>query len=146
LITVGSIDREEAAVGFPFLAKTFRGRRKAIKEFTHLSLDYVFWIYPDGELFDANDAHTKHQPNGFEHILEDEPAYCGFLRGRVASTYGPQLIAVYCREEALVSDKDKMRQFLEGMSQLPIPLQQGTLVISDNADIYGTLSDIKQRA
>lgn len=145
MIIAGSISREEAAREFPFLAKKYRGRRKAIKEFTHLAPDFVFWIYPDGRLFDARDAYRKHQPKGYKHILNDEPDYCGFLRGRVASNYGTQIIVVYCRQEALSSNKTKMQQFLKGISRLPIPLQKDVLVISDNADIYGTVEDVEYR-
>ena len=144
MINIGSIDRSEAMEDFPFLAKKYKGRRKAIKEFTHLSPDYVFWIYPNGELFDAKDAHRKNTPKGFSHILDDEPDYCGFLRGRVASNYGPQLVVVYCREEALAQEKDKMIQFLSGISKLPIPVTENTLVISDNGDIYGTVADLRR--
>ncbi|MCX4026153.1 hypothetical protein H0A36_21965 [Endozoicomonas sp. SM1973] len=145
MITIGSIEREKAAELFPFLAKKYRGRRKAIKEFTHLSPDYVFWIYPDGELFDAKEAHRKNIPKGYAYILDDEPDYCGFLRGRVASNFGPKLVVVYCREEALAYDPGKMNQFLSGISDIPIPLPDTTLVISDNGDMYGTILDIKQR-
>ena len=81
MITVGSIERETASEVFPFLSKRFKGRRKAIKEFTHLSPDFVFWIYPDGTLFDAKDAHRKNTPKGIHHILDDEPDYCGFYEG-----------------------------------------------------------------
>jgi len=145
LITLGSVKREDAELSFPFLAKKYKGRRKAIKEFTHMAPDFVFWIYPDGELFDARDAHKKYQPKGFQHILEDEPDYCGFLRGRVASNFGPQLIVVYCRQEALNNDPKKLNQFLIGISQMPVPINYDALVISDNADIYGTVNDLKQR-
>ncbi|MCO7223517.1 hypothetical protein [Pleionea sp. CnH1-48] len=88
MITKGSVTREKAASQFEFLAEKYRGRRKAIKEFTHTAPDFVFWIYPDGELFDAKDAHKKNVPKGYRHILEDEPDYGGFLRGRVASNCG----------------------------------------------------------
>lgn len=145
MITVGSLKREDVSEEFPFLAAKYRGRRKAIKEFTHLAPDFVFWIYPDGILFDAKDAHKKNLLRGYEHILTDEPDYCGFLRGRVASNYGPQVVVVYCRPEALESDVEKISQFVEGMSQLPIPIANDALVFSDNGDIYGTLNDIKRR-
>ena len=145
MITLGTVSREDAEADFPFLAAKFRGKRKAIKEFTHLAPDFVFWIHPDGQLFDAKDAHKKHQPRGFEHILDDEPDYCGFLRGRVASNFGRQIIVVYCREDALAYDFIKIEQFLKGVSQLPVPVDSSALVISDNADIYGTLEDIHQR-
>ena len=145
VITVGSVNREDASNQFEFLSKRFRGRRKAIKEFTHLSPDYVFWIYPDGMLFDAKDAHKKNYPRGHQHILDDEPDYCGFLRGRVASNYGPQLIVVYCRSEALAEAGPQLKQFLEGISQIPIPVDREALVVSDNADIYGTLVDLRKR-
>lgn len=145
MITVGSIKRESVSHIFPFLALKYKGRRKAIKGFTHLSPDYVFWIYPDGTLFDAKDSHKNHVPKGYESILNDEPDYGGFLRGRVASNHGAQLIVVYCRPGALVENDRLLRQFVQGMSQLPIPLHEDALVISDNGDIYGTLNDVKGR-
>ncbi|MDB6077096.1 MAG: hypothetical protein JWO82_843 [Akkermansiaceae bacterium] len=145
MLTVGSLSRATAAGTFPFLAERFPGRRNAIKEFTHLAPDFVFWIYPDGELFDARDAHRSHPPPGHESILRDEPDYGGFLRGRVASNFGPPLVVVYCRPEALAEDPAKMAQFLDGISQLPIPLDDSTLVVSDNADLYGTIADLEAR-
>jgi len=145
MITVGSISRSVASEKFPFLAKKFSGRRNTIKDFTHLAPDFVFWIYPDGELFDAKDAHRRNVPKGHEHILRDEPDYGGFLRGRVASNFGDQLIVIYCRPEALATDRRKMEQFLNGISQLPVPHAADALVISDNADIYGLVSDIESR-
>jgi esterase/lipase len=145
VIAVGSVSREVACQNFDFLAKRYKGRRKAIKEFTHLSPEFVFWIYPDGTLFDAKDAHKKNVPKGYDYILNDEPDYGGFLRGRLASNFGTQLIVVYCRPEALAEKGDKLSQFLHGISQLPVPVRSDTLVISDNADIYGTLNDLKSR-
>ncbi len=145
MITVGSISRESAANLFPFLAEKYRGRRKAVKNFTHLAPDYVFWIYPDGSLYDAKDSHKLNTPKGHRYILNDEPDYGGFLRGRVASNYGPQLIVVYCREEALSADKKKIQQLVTGLDQIPIPIQGTTLVISDNGDIYGTVNDLRAR-
>jgi DNA repair photolyase len=83
VITVGSVSRDRAAESFEFLAPRFRGRRNAIKELTHAQPDFVFWIYPDGRLHDARDAHARNVPRGYEHILDDEPDYGGFLRGRI---------------------------------------------------------------
>ena len=145
MLTIGSVKREDALRQFPFLAEKFSGRRRAIKEFTHLAPDFVFWIYPDGELHDAKDAHRANVPDGYEYILRDKPDYGGFLRGRVASNHGEQLVVVYCRTDALATDQDKMAQFLDGISQLPIPLDDSVLVVSDNADIYGTCGDIQRR-
>ncbi|MDP6046746.1 MAG: hypothetical protein QGH94_01295 [Phycisphaerae bacterium] len=145
MITTGSVTREEAVTDFAFLSANFRGRRKAIKEFTHAAPDYVFWIHPDGRLFDAKNSHKKNCPKGFEHILDDEPDYCGFLRGRVASNFGPQLIVVYCRPEALARAGAKLTQFLNGVSQIPAPVSPDALVVSDNADIYGSLDDLLER-
>ncbi|GAA5118194.1 hypothetical protein JIN84_16320 [Luteolibacter yonseiensis] len=145
MITIGSISRATASEAFPFLAEKFPGRRNAIKDFTHLAPDFVFWIYPDGTLYDAKDAHRKNVPKGYEHILKDEPDYGGFLRGRVASNFGDQLIVIYCRPEALATDRLKMEQFLDGISQLPVPHAADALVISDNADIYGLVADIESR-
>ena len=146
IITQGSISRELASQWFPFLAPRYRARRKAIKEFTHTAPDFVFWIFPSGELFDARDAHRKNYPRGYQHILDDEPDYGGFLRGRLATNYqGQQLLVIYCRQEALLSQAPKITQLLDGLDQLPVPLHDDALVISDNGDIFGLLSDIKER-
>src|SRR5689334_24013097 len=112
MVTVGSVTREVAAGRFPFLAEKVSGRRGRIKEFTHRDPDFVFWIYPDGRLHDARDSHRDNLPRGYEFIADDEPDYGGFLRGRVASLAGDQLIVVYCREEALAAAGEKLTQFL----------------------------------
>jgi len=71
MITVGSVTREDAGNRFSFLREDVRGRRKAIHELTHGSPDFVFWIYPDGRIFDAKDAHIRNYPKGFQWILKD---------------------------------------------------------------------------
>lgn len=146
MLTVGSVSREAAAARFPFLAAKVSGRRGQIKEFTHRDPDYVFWVHPDGRLHDAKLSHRDNVPRGHEGIEDDEPDYGGFLRGRVASLSGDQLVVVYCRPEALAAPGDKLIQFLRGLAQLPVPLQDDALVVSDNADIYGTVADLFQRA
>jgi len=143
MITMGSVSREEAAKDYPFLAKKYPGRRKEIKDFTHRDPDFVFWIYPDGSLFDAREAHKKNIPKGYEYIVKDEPNYGGFLRGRVASLGENQLIVIYCLEQTLSTDKEKIEQFLNGINEVPVPVKQDALVISDNGDIFGTLEDIQ---
>ncbi len=145
MLTVGSIDREMAAVTFPFLARKFRGRRKAIRALTHAKPEFVFWVFPDGRLYDARDSHLKNIPKGFEHICNAQPEYGGFLRGRVVRSHPHQLIVIYCRSDALVDDQGRIEQFLMALSQMPIPVDTDALVISDNADIYGTISDIRHR-
>ena len=145
MLTIGSTSRDAATERFAFLAEKFAGRRRAIKEFTHRDPDFVFWIYPDGRLHDARDSHRDNLPRGYERIADDEPDYGGFLRGRVASLGGDQLIVVYCREEALAAPGEKVGQFLLGISRVPVPLQDTALVISDNGDIYGTLADLRER-
>ena len=146
MITVGSITRDVAAERFPFLAARYPGRRSALKELTHRDPDFVFWIYPDGRLHNAKDSHLRNAPRGFEYILDDEPDYGGFLRGRVATSFGHQLIVVYCREEALATAGPQLDQFLRGVDALPIAIQEDALVVSDNADIYGTIMDLYDRA
>jgi hypothetical protein len=145
MITVGSVSREEASRKFYFLQEDVRGRRKAINELTHRDPDFVFWIYPDGRLFDAKDAHIRNYPKGHRWILDDEPDYGGFLRGRVATSTEGQVVVVYCRPEALAYDPAKIGQFLDGIYQLPLPLAIDALVVSDNGDIYGTLNDLELR-
>jgi len=146
MLTLGSISREIATKRFEVLAPSYRGRRAAIKAFTHAFPEFVFWIFPSGELFDAKDAHRKNVPRGHEHILKDEPDYGGFLRGRIVrSVDGHQLVVVYCREEALAEKGGALTQLLAGLSQLPLPLDRGALVVSDNADIYGTVDDLLMR-
>ena len=145
MITVGSVPRAELAETFPFLAERFSGRRSAIKELTHGRPDFVFWIFPDGRLHDARDAHARNVPKGYEHILADEPDYGGFLRGRIVTSRGQQLIVVYCRPEALAIPGPKLTQFLRAMHDVPVPVADDAVVISDNADIYGTLADLDDR-
>jgi hypothetical protein len=145
MITIGSVSREAAAARFPFLAENFSGRRKRIKEFTHHDPDFVFWIYPDGRLHDARRSHRDNVPRGYDSILDDEPDYGGFLRGRVASQQSDRLIVVYCRPEALATPGAKLNQFLRGVERLPVPIDEKALVVSDNADLYGTLADLRDR-
>lgn len=66
-------------------------------------------------------------------------------RGFTLLNYGSQLIVVYCRPEALASDRGKVEQFLDSISQLPIPPAPDALVVSDNADFYGFIADIEAR-
>lgn len=146
MITIGSVGREAAAERFPFLARKFSGRRGAIKDFTHRDPDFVFWIYPDGRLHNARDSYLKNTPRGYDYIVEDEPDYGGFLRGRVASLFEEQLVVVYCRAEALAAAGEKLTQFVRGLGRLPVSLNEDALIISDNGDIYGTVADIKMRA
>jgi hypothetical protein len=145
MITAGSISRESASRIFTFLAPDFSGRRNAIRSLTHFAPEYVFWVFPDGRLHDARESHRKNVPKGYKNICDDEPEYRGFLRGRVVRHVTDQLIVVYCRSDALVDDVDRIAQFLRAMEQMPIPLDDGALVISDNGDIYGTLTDIRER-
>lgn len=145
MITVGSITREQASERFDFLAEGFRGRRNAIRSLTHGAPEFVFWIYPNGQLHNAHNSHRANPPQGYEHIIEDEPDYGGFLRGRVVRYSDYQLIAVYCRSEALATATPSLRQFLTGLEQMPMPIDDSALVISDNADIYGTVEDLWER-
>jgi hypothetical protein len=146
MVTVGSITREAAAARFLFLATNVSGRRRLVKEFTHRDPDFVFWIYPDGRLHDARRSHGDNVPRGYEHILDDEPDYGGFLRGRIASCGEDQLIVVYCRPETLATPGPQLDQMLAGLSRLPVPLQGEALVVSDNGDLYGTVADLFTRA
>jgi hypothetical protein len=77
--------------------------------------------------------------------LDDEPDYGGFLRGRVVTSRGKQLIVVYCRPEELAVPGPKLSQFLRGVREVPVPLSDDAVVISDNADLYGTLTDLEDR-
>jgi hypothetical protein len=145
MVTVGSVQRDDIAEVFPFLAERFSGRRNAIKALTHLKPDFVFWVFPDGRLHDAKDAHARNVPKGYGHILEDEPDYGGFLRGRIVTSRGKQLVVVYCRAESLAVPGTKVIQLMNAIRQLPVPLSRDAIVISDNADIYGTIMDLEER-
>jgi hypothetical protein len=145
VITVGSVSRDTAAETFAFLAPRFRGRRNAIKELTHAQPDFVFWIYPDGRLYDARNAHAHNVPRGYEYILNDEPDYGGFLRGRIMTFRERQLVVVYCRPTALAAPGPPVTQLVRGLGALPVPLAMDALVISDNADLYGTFADLINR-
>lgn len=146
MITVGSISREEAARRFEFLAPRFPGRRAAIRELTHTYPEFVFWIMPEGGLLDARDAHRKHPPPGHAWILRDEPDYGGFLRGRIARWGDLQLVVIYCRPEALAGPGPQVLQLVRGLAQAPVPVDPSALVISDNGDLYGTVSDLRERS
>lgn len=146
LITVGSISRDDAAARFPFLAERARARRTALKEFTHRDPELVFWISPEGRLLDAGRAHRENPPPGHAHILDDEPDYGGFLRGRIARLGEDQLIAIYCRPEALAVSGPAVQQLMKGLADCPVPLEPEALVVSDNGDLYGTLADLAERA
>jgi hypothetical protein len=50
---------------------------------------------------------------------------------------------VYCRAELLIKDRATVNQLLSGLSHMPVPIDNTTLVISDNGDIYGTVSDLE---
>lgn len=73
------------------------------------------------------------------------PTTAGFLHGRVAPCDAGQLI-VYCRSPALAASGPQLDQFFTGVQQLPVPIEEVALVISDNADIYGTPRDLLDRA
>jgi hypothetical protein len=146
MITVGSVTRENAAALFPFLAEHYTGRRSAIRELTHRDPEFVFWIFPDGRLHDARRSHRDNVPRGYQHILKDEPDYCGFLRGRVVRGAERQLIVVYCRPDTLAAAGTAIQQLARGLEQMPIPIDDDALVVSDNADIYGTVAEIFRRA
>ncbi|MBK6609320.1 MAG: hypothetical protein IPG24_28525 [Leptospiraceae bacterium] len=100
-------------------------------------------ISPNSTLYPKK--HFQKLTRGYEHIVDDEPDYGGFLRGRVASNFGPQLIVVYCRPESLAEKGEKLDQFLKGMKQIPVALDNSALVISDNGDMYGTYRDCQER-
>jgi hypothetical protein len=55
-------------------------------------------------------------------------------------------VVVYCRPTALAEPGPPLTQFLRGLSAVPVPLGTDALVISDNADLYGTLADLANRA
>lgn len=132
---------------FPFLATRARGRRKALRDFTHRDPDYVFWISPDGDLIDARDGHLRNPPKGRDDILHDHPDYGGYFRGRVATDPDRhQLIVAYCRVEHLAEPGRPLAQFLSGLGQMPIPIHDSALVVSDNADIFGTYRDCIERS
>ena len=52
---------------------------------------------------------------------------------------------MYCRPEALAAPGEKLRQFVCGLARLPVPVHDEALVVSDSADLYGTVADLLQR-
>ncbi len=52
---------------------------------------------------------------------------------------------LYCREEALAGSGPAVGQLLDALEQMPMPIEDTALVISDNADIYGTVIDLWDR-
>jgi hypothetical protein len=51
-----------------------------------------------------------------------------------------QLVVVYCRSEALAAAGPAVEQLLQGLDRAPVPIDDDALVVSDNADIYGTVA------
>jgi hypothetical protein len=146
LIGCGSIPRTDASDKLPFLQVKYPGRRTEIRSNTHTDPLLVFWIIPQGDFSDARDGHIRNPSPGHSHILKDEPEYGGFLRGRVANYAGIVFVVVYCRADALKNDSARISQFASGVSQMPIPIPQDALVISDNGDLYGSILDLMTRA
>ncbi len=146
LLTCGSIPRSEAADKLPFLQAKYPGRRTEIRSITHTDPLLVFWISPEGDFIDARDGHLRNPPPEHRHILKDEPEYGGFLRGRVANYAGTVFVVVYCRADALRDDVVRVKQFASGVTQMPVPITQEALVISDNGDLYGSILDLMARA
>lgn len=64
----------------------------AIRTITHAKPLLVFWVTPDGNVLDANDAHFDNPPNGDKSVLSS-PTHKGHLRGR-AAMIGPVLYVV----------------------------------------------------
>jgi hypothetical protein len=56
------------------------------------------------------------------------------------------VIVVYCRSEALAQSGPAVTQLLRGLARLPAPVDDDALVVSDNGDVYGTISDLALRA
>ena len=63
----------------------------------------------------------------------------------MVTSRGVQLIVVYCRPEALAEPGGRLTQFVRGVRQIPVPVSDDAIVISDNADLYGTLLDLEDR-
>jgi hypothetical protein len=63
----------------------------------------------------------------------------------VARADDHQLVVVYCRPEALAGSGPAVEQLLQGLDAAPIPIEHDALVVSDNADLYGTVADLRGR-
>lgn len=53
---------------------------------------------------------------------------------------------MYCRAEGLARAGGSLTQLLRGLDGLPVPLDVLAIVVSDNADLYGTFADLRERA
>ena len=105
MITVGSVDREEAAIDFSFLAKNFRGRRKAIKEFNSPFLQTMYFGYIQMVSFSMPETRIRSiNQKGSSIYWKMSLIIVVFYVVGLPANYGSQLIVVYCREEALASE------------------------------------------
>lgn len=75
-----------------------------IRKITHASPLLVFWLSPDGKLFDAANAHHKNPPHGDRSVLGSS-THKGYLRGRAAIIDGVLHVVIYGDEKPGLSKK-----------------------------------------
>jgi hypothetical protein len=113
--------------------------RGAIRDLTHGTPEFVFWDFIPTVGFTT----THQSPSSSATRLRNtssatNPITAVFLRGRVVRYAGQQLIAVYCRSDALASAYPvTFASSLADWSRCRYQLTISALVVSDNADIYG---------
>ncbi len=67
---------------------------KKIRASTHADPFFVFWIGPDGAIYNALDSHHLNPPQGSKDILHDRN-HCGYLRGRAVLIEKEMLVVTY---------------------------------------------------
>jgi hypothetical protein len=139
-ITVGSISREAAAMRYPFLAETCRrtATQAAIQSLATTEPNYFFSIRVDGtiqSLLNLNElqAHTVGRTAESDDLL---------LLQVLGMTQGQLMITFLLDADALAQPGPRLGQFVAGVQNISIPLDHAAFVISDEGDLYGTLSDV----
>jgi hypothetical protein len=145
-LTIGSVQRVEASTWFPFLADNVPQRVADLEAFVEDASETEIAIAKDGTLAEPQEVARASKRPGFAQIVRGEPAAADVMRCIIAQRLGRQLVVVYCRSEALAAAGPALTQLLQGLEQLPIPLDDDALIVSNLGDIYGTFDDVIERA
>lgn len=146
MITVGSVSREDAARWFPFLSPSAPGRRTAMRDFTHRDPEFVFLDLSRRAALRRETQPSREPAEGLRAHHRRRTGLRWLPSRSRRTTRRPPLIVVYCRSEALAEHGPAVAHLLAGLSRIPSPIDDDALVVSDNADIYGTVADLAARS
>jgi hypothetical protein len=129
---------------YPFLAEHHRrtATQSAVQSLAATELNYFFSIRQDGtiqSLLNLNElqAHTVGRSADSDDLL---------LLQILGMTPGQLIITFLLDVDALAQPGPRLDQFVAGVHNISFfPLERTAFVISDEGDLYGTLSDVIDR-